>query len=39
MGRNWPSLWLSVTAETLVSCWTRTSLWCWDAELTCSRLC
>ena len=34
MGCNWPSSWRSVIAEMRVSRWTRTSLWCWDAELT-----
>ena len=33
MGCNWPSSWLSVTVEMRVSRWTRTLLWCWDAEL------
>ena len=39
VGCNWPSSWLSVTVETWVSCWTRTSLWCWDAKLIGSHLC
>ena len=39
MGCNWLSLWLSVIAKMRVSRWTQTLLWCWDVELTCSRLC